>query len=361
MVPAAITIGLLAASRHRSLNRRDWIWLGALWFAVAAAAIVPVVAGIAPPTQANRVANIVHVSLERAALPLVYFPAMLGLLLMPFAAGLLCNRPDRHQQLRRRTGVERIVALALLSFSVAGVVSSVIGLLGARLMFPGDVFTELSFTPVLLGSKTSPFPAPVFLCFELLSIASFILVLRARLWRLSTLDATAILLLAVSASQLLPLVLLQTPLFDRYYLPVLAPLLPLLALRASTVRQQFLAASWAIGCVLLGLGLYVVGEQDYEAWQMARSSAASLAFAEYPPDQVDAGYEANALAVEIPAYDRSGTILGGLARSSFDPDYASTGPAHPRIRLEFAPSGDPRPGVDYHSLTASGRIVLVRP
>jgi hypothetical protein len=122
-----------------------------------------------------------------------------------------------------------------------------------------------------------------------------------------------------------------------------------------------LAAGWAIGALLLGQGLYIVGEQDFEAWHVAAHEAAARAFAEVGATHVDAGYEENAMAVEVPVYESSSQILGGLARTATDLDYAATGPSHPIIRLKFARIGDPRPGVDYHSLTASGRIVLDRP
>jgi hypothetical protein len=218
-------------------------------------------------------------------------------------------------------------------------------------------------TPDLTGTKGSPFSIPLFLVTELLATATFVILLYVRrdLWGLRRLDPQQLFLLAVGGSQLLPLLLLQTTLFDRYYLPVLAPIVPLLALRAATTTRPRLAAAGAIGSLMLGQGLYIAGESDFEAWQVARDRAATLAFRQVPANQVDAGYEANATAVEIPAYEASGAILGGLARSALDFDYAATGPAHPVIRLEFAPIGDPRPGVDYRALTTSGRIVLARP
>jgi hypothetical protein len=361
-LPLAITVGLLAASRRRPFTRRDWMSLAALWAAVGVAALLPVITGVAPPTQANRVLNILHVSPARAALPLVYFPAMLGLVMMPFA-GAIVFAAKMPKPIATHRRADRLLLLGLTVVVAAGLADGVFTLLHqGQGFFPGNVWMPQGFTPILDGSKVSPFPLPVFVLVELLAAATFtiLLLLRRDLWRIHDLGPSHVLLLAVSASQLLPLVLLQTTLFDRYYLPVLAPLLPLAAWRATSTRWRP-AAAWAIGCLLLGVGLYIVGEQDYQAWQAARSAAAALAFRQYPTTSVDAGYEANALAVEIPSYEASGTILGGLARSAFDPDYAQFGPLHPIVRLEYAAIGDRRPGVDYHALTSSGRIVLARP
>jgi hypothetical protein len=93
----------------------------------------------------------------------------------------------------------------------------------------------------------------------------------------------------------------------------------------------------------------VVGEQDYLAWQAARDRAALLAYQTAPPDQVQAGFEANAVYVELPRYERTGQA----------DLFAILGPARPQVTLLFASAADPRPGVSYWSL-APGRIVLAR-
>jgi 4-amino-4-deoxy-L-arabinose transferase-like glycosyltransferase len=364
MLPLAITVGLLIAAQRRAMRRTDWLWLAALWLAVGAAALVPILTGIAPPTQANRLSSLLHLSLAHQVLPLAYFPAMLGLILLPFGvAAYVAARPSLREA-KRATGAERIVGTLLWLLLVAGLADLVIGLLHFGWGFyPGNIWMAQGFTPTTLGNKASPFSLPLFLLIEALSAATFITLLRVRrdLWHLRSLDAPQVFLIAVSASQFLPLLLLQTAFFDRYYIPVVAPLIPLVALRAGSVTKPRLAAGWAIGSLLLGLGLYIVGEQDFEAWHVARHAAAALAFAQVPATGVDAGYEENAMAVEVPSYEANGVILGGLMRNALDLDYAATGPAHPVIRLEFARLDDPRPGVDYHALTASGRIVLVRP
>jgi len=92
-----------------------------------------------------------------------------------------------------------------------------------------------------------------------------------------------------------------------------------------------------------------IRDRDYLAWQGARDRAAQLAYQSVRPDQVQAGFEANAVYVEIPSYGRTGLANG----------FAITGPAHPVITLRFALPGDPRPGVSYWSL-APGKIILDR-
>ena len=99
----------------------------------------------------------------------------------------------------------------------------------------------------------------------------------------------------------------------------------------------------------MGLALYVIGEQDYVAWQGARDQAARLAYQLAPREQVQAGFEANAVYVELPNYERTG-------RADL---FAILGPEHPRVILRFAPASDPATGVSYSSLNP-GRIVLAQ-
>ena len=375
MLPLAITAGILVSrviqTPHRARSPqagrgKDAMWIGALWLGVAMATLLPVITGVAPPTQANRVANIIHVSPGRILLPLYFLPAMLGLLLTPFCLATLFAAP--HPGLLTEGGGkkswDRIIAIGLAILAAAGLADLGLGL--AHLgwgFYPGNIFMPQGFNASLKGDKASPFPPWLFVAVMLVSSATFIVLLLRRrdLWRLHRFQPTDVVLLAISASQLLPLLLLQTELYDRYYLPVMAPLIPLIALRAATADHQRLASAFAVSWLLVGLAMYVAGEADYQAWQAARTQAAALAFAQLPPTEVQAGYEANAVAVEIPVYEARGIILGGLARNAKDLDYAVTGPAHPVIRLEYARIGDPRPGVDYRSLAASGRIVLARP
>jgi hypothetical protein len=156
-------------------------------------------------------------------------------------------------------------------------------------------------------------------------------------------------LLVISASQFLPLLVVHSFIFDRYFLPITAPLLPVVALMASSASRQSVAQTWAALALACGLAFYVVGEQDYLAWQGARDQAARLAYQRVPARQVMAGFETNGVYVSLPDYERTG---------HFDL-FAVTGPAHPTITLMFASPSDPRPGITYWSI-APGRIILDR-
>jgi hypothetical protein len=141
------------------------------------------------------------------------------------------------------------------------------------------------------------------------------------------------LLVALAASQLVPLFLLYPGLHDRYYLPVVAPLVPLLATLAARTRHPCLAGTWALVVLVCGLGLYVLGQQDYEAWQVAADRAARLAYQTAAPPEVQAGYEANGVYVEIPVYEQTSHLVR--------PELLA--------RLWYASSNDPRPGFDYRA------------
>ena len=143
---------------------------------------------------------------------------------------------------------------------------------------------------------------------------------------------------------------MQLFIYDRYFFAVAGPLIPVVAALAARANYQRAARTWAAAAIAAGLLLYVVGEQDYLAWQAARDRAARLAYQTTPPNQVQAGFEANAVYVELPAYERTGHA----------DLFAILGPVRPRITLLFAPPNDPRPGVSYWSL-APGRIVLAQP
>ena len=158
-----------------------------------------------------------------------------------------------------------------------------------------------------------------------------------------------------SASQFLPLMAVPWFIYDRYFFPVMAPLIPVIAAVATRAQYQRAARAWATAAIAAGLVLYAIGEQDYLAWQAARDRAAHLAYGMASPEQVQAGFEANAVYVELPRYERTGHA----------DLFAILGPANPQITLLFAPTPDPRKGmssregVSYSSL-APGRIELAR-
>jgi hypothetical protein len=151
----------------------------------------------------------------------------------------------------------------------------------------------------------------------------------------------------------LPLLVLQANFYDRYYLPVALLCCPILAALATHAPWQAVARAWAIAATAGGIILYVAGEQDYQAWQLARDLAAHQAYSRLSPLEVDAGYEANAVYGFLPAVERD-----GYSQRLWD--YLTHGPQQPRLILRFAGKGDPRPGIPYRSV-APGKVVSVSP
>jgi len=351
LVPLALTVGLLAARRRRQVDRRDWLTLAGTWAAVLAVAVLPGAAHLAPPTQANRLAAVIHLEPLQQLWPILYLPAMLGLVLIPLAAALA---------LQPRTPSRRsAVAVLCVLLALLGYVASIMRLLDHRMIFPGNVLTAAGFAPSLMGDKVPAFPPPLFAAIEVLAIVTFmaLLVMRRDAWRPAVLGPSGIFLTALGGVHFVPLLFLQTGVFDRYFLPVAAPLVPLLAVWAGRTTHPRAAMACAAAALTGGLALYAVGEQDYQAWQVARDEAARRAYQIVAPSEVDAGYEANGVYVEVPEYERTGQVSGGLARSAHDFGVLVNGPEHPRLRLIYAERGDPRPGVDYRSLRP-GRIVI---
>jgi hypothetical protein len=165
-------------------------------------------------------------------------------------------------------------------------------------------------------------------------------------------DSRFVFLLAISGLQLLLLLPNTLTLYDRYYLPVVAPLVPMLCALAERHGRPGAAGLAGVTCVIL-LGLSVIYEQDYQSWQEARDQAARLAYRCATPGRVNAGYEANAVYIEIPEYETTGKWqLGRLGR-----DINIFGPQRPDLWLEFAGASDSRPGVKYASVDP-GKIVI---
>ena len=337
LVPAVI-LGLVLW-RRPSWQRSDSVALAAILILPAAVLLVsglfvdsrPFYAG-APP---------IRLHFEHAIFPL---PAMLGVGLIPFPAAL-AFRPAA-------PGRESAWSIASAGLAIVGAIGCLVDLSTFGMIFTGNVLSPLGFTAILQGSKPPIFPGAVFRALEILAIATFVVlfVVRRRSWTPRALGPQALLLVLISAFQFLPLMVIDWFVYDRYFLAVIAPLVPVIALVATNARYQRAARWWAATGIAAGLALYVIGEQDYVSWQAARDQAAHLAYQVASPSEVDAGFEANATYVELPRYERTG-------RADF---FAILGPEHPRITLRFAAAGDPRAGVSYTSL-APGRIVLDEP
>jgi hypothetical protein len=349
LVPA-LTLGLLLWKRP-TWTRSDSLAVVAIWTLPAAALVVAGRLAVGQPLYS--VVGPAPYNIGHAIFPL---PAMLGLALIPFLVALALRptgptlpSPARGGGKNRVLGRESGWSLMSAALGVVGALGCLVDLLQFGMTFPGNVFSPLGFASILSGSKPPIFPGPVFRAIEIAAVTTFVLlfVLRRRWWTPRVHPPDALFLVMISALQFLPLLAVQWFIYDRYYFPVIAPLIPLVAVLAARANHQGAARAWATAAIAAGLTLYVVGEQDYVAWQVARDRAAHLAYQLASPDQVQAGFEANAVYVELPSYERTG-------RADF---FAILGPADPQITLVFAPAGDQRPGVSYWSL-APGKIVL---
>jgi hypothetical protein len=337
LVPA-VTLGLLLWKRP-TWERSDSLAVAAIWTLPAAALLAAGRVAVTQPLYSVGVEPS-QLNVGHAIFPL---PAMLGLALIPFGAALMF-RPGA-------PGRESGWSLMSAGLGVVGVIGCLVDLAQFGMTFPGNVLSPLGFTAILSGSKPPIFPGPVFRALEIAAVTTFVLllVLRRRWWTPRQLGPDALLLVLISASQFLPLLAVHLFIYDRYFFPVVAPLVPVIAAVAARAHHQGAAKAWATAAIAAGLMLYVIGEQDYLAWQAARDRAALLAYGMASPGQVQAGFEANAAYVELPTYERTGHA----------DLFAILGPVHPQITLLFASATDPRPGVSYSSL-APGRIVLAR-
>jgi hypothetical protein len=338
LIPA-VTLGVLLF-RRESWSRADSAALIAIWTLPAVVLTIGSLLTVSQPLYPSTAADLSRLDLTHALAPLM---PMLGLGLIPFA-GALALRP-------RGSDRETAWSLAAVVLAVVGACGCLLDLARFGMIFPGNVFTPLGFAPILGGAKPAVFPGLIFQAVEIAAVVTFVmlLIVRRRWWTPSRISAGGVLLILIAASQFLPLLAVQLFIYDRYFLPVIAPLVPLVAAIASGAARQPAARGWAVGALAAGLALYVAGEQDYVAWQVARDQAARSAYHLTGPERVQAGFEANAVYVELPRYDQTG-------RADL---FAIVGPENPAITLRFAPAADPRPGVSYSSLSA-GRIVLDR-
>ncbi len=361
LIPA-LTLGLVLWKRP-TWERSDSLAVAAIWILPAAAALAADRLTVSEPLYSVIAPSQLNVG--HAIFPL---PAMLGLALIPFLAALAFRPTARTLPSPRGGGKNRAPtrpryagegdiresgwSLASAGLGLVGAIGCLVDLRQFGMTFPGNVLSPLGFAAILSGSKPPIFPGPVFRALEIAAVTTFVLlfVLRRRSWTPRALGPAALLLVLISASQFLPLLAVPWFIYDRYFFPVMAPLVPVIAAVAARAHFQAAARAWATVAIAAGLVLYAVGEQDYLAWQAARDRAAQLAYGMASADQVQAGFEANAVYVELPRYERTG-------RADF---FAILGPAHPQITLLFAAAADPREGVSYSSL-APGRIVLGHP
>ena len=218
------------------------------------------------------------------------------------------------------------------------------------MVFPGIWVAFWGLGPAFLGDiKPAFWPAPAFLAVEVMVLVcvAVVFVWRRRAWVAGRLGLERMLLLALAGSQLAA-VLGYIATYDRFYLPVFVPVVPVVATFVfGSKGPMWPARAWAITLLLLWAAVYLIGEQDYVAWQTARRAAAAIAYRTFPPSQVAAGFEEEANYVWLPA---AAAPFGALPRHVVD---------CPRAALVWALAGDPRPGANYSSVQP-GRIVVVR-
>ena len=360
-VPAAITIALLLARRRRTVSAREWIYVAGMWLAIGSLFLVVELAGLDRATSGRGLAILQHLAVDNLFLTVWYLPAMLGLFSTPFILALFRRRPAEPTELAvRRRGRPRIGVILTGTLIPLAIAQLVLLSLRGRLTIPGNYLTLAGLGPTILsGTKPNVYPAWLFLAIEMAATAALIgLLFNLRVgmsWR--RLQPGVALMLLLGIAQLVPLLIGRT--FDRYYLPAVVVVLPVIALMATRTRPVPGGAATVAAVLTMvgGLLLYVIGEQDYQSWQSARDAAARQAFATTPPALVQAGFEANGVYFELPGYERYGLpdrapILNPELLPSI------VGPAHPVVRLEYASPDDPRPGVSYRSI-ASGKIVII--
>src|SRR6202022_3281129 len=298
LIPA-LTVGLLLWKRP-TWGRSDSLALLAIWTLPATALLAAGRLMVSEPLYS--VVGPSQLNPWHAIFPL---PAMLGLALIPFAAAL-AFRPGA-PTLPSPTGGGRSKtllssedagrngetgwSLAWAGLGIVGAIGCLVDLAQFGMTFPGNVLSPLGFTAILPGSKPPIFPGPVFRALEIAAVTAFVLlfVLRRRSWTPRLLAPDALFLVLISVSQFLPLLAVQLFIYDRYFFPVAAPLIPVIAAVAARANYQGAAKAWATAAIAAGLVLYGVGEQDYLAWQAARDRAARLAYGMASPDQVRPG------------------------------------------------------------------------
>ena len=349
-MPLTLTVALLLYRRD-ALTARDAWGLALLWAGCLAALAVPTLTGITTPTQGSRLHALLAPSPIFVVLAFMFLPGVVGLALLPFLPGLAMTTEVRGPRDRTRLLVFALILVEVAVFLFAG--SDIL---------PGDVFQPRGFNLTTLVPSLKPqlFPTPFFLGIEIGAAAAMAYLVRG--WRgLSPrrLGWPGAILLLVAGFQFLPLTLVQNVTYDRYYLPIVVMLIPLAARVASGTSNHLLAGRLSLALLAVMVVVYCVGEQDLQAWELARDQTARLAYQQVSPYDVNAGYEANAVYAEVPWYERTGELLAGAATSGLA-SFSIDGPKAPKLVLQYARPGDPRPGYSWNSV-APGKIVITVP
>ncbi len=346
---AAMTVALFVANRQRQVRRREWAALAALWLILIAAVVLPALVGLSNPVVTTRLSQ---TSLAARVNALLIFACMLmpviGFCLLPMFGSVVGTLRPKRPSLYLGIGLLLAPFLTMLFlFHRVGV-------------FPNDYLRLEGLGPVSLrGQKTQLFPIPLLLGLMVAGNATgvAIVIRHVRPGLLRPRDPLTLMALALAATELLP-PLLVASILDRYFLPAAALLLPVVASRASQLSDGRFPRAWAACSLALGLGIYVVGEQDYQAWQQARFDLAKTVYASHNSAKVDGGYEMNGLYWVLPMYDATGTLpprnpVGQLSG-------ALSGPKNPEVYLEFGRAPE-HESVRYDSLASGWISVKAQP
>ena len=357
-LPLALTVCLLLRWRTKRPSRGDVLWLAGSWLAVIVIVVAPWALGLSTPAEEAKLNLLTTLDVDSIARGVGFVPPLLGLVLLPFAAGVLFQ--PRLARARFRFRPRTLVTLAAIGLGLVGGYAAVNHLVAGdwyagRQVFPGNVWSYLGFLGPFGTNKPALYPDALWLALGIVVVSAslVILVLRARLWGRLSEQPAALFLMTAFAIQVGEVI--NAFIFDRYLIAAAALLVPLMAAVASRTTRPRLALGWALAAGVAGIALYGVAQQDYEAWQAARDKAVLFAYRFAPRDQVYAGFEPSAVYVIIPQFERDGYLDVPTADA-----FLTGGPIDGQIGVFFSGPDDPRPGVPYESV-APGKMVVLGP
>jgi hypothetical protein len=339
-LPPALTIGLLLASRQRDVGRGEWVWLGAAWVAVAGALVFPALVGLQTDQMRDNFAALTHPTVTPVVASLLYVPGMTGLGVLAFAGGLAWRGREGATPWWRRRTIPAVLGLLLL-------------VVFATFVLPGNYLTPAGLNPITVAGAKPWLYGSVMPVLKGLCLLAFVVVAARpfELWPVLR-DPRGAFLLVLGALAVVPLI--NGDVFDRYFLSLLLPWLPVAAALTRDARWRIGGRAWALAALVIGLALYAAGEQDYQSWQVARAEAERQAIQRVPASEVFSGFEPYAIDAILPAYERTGRLPGYADRHTTTLE----APRHTTLGLLITAAADPRPGIAYNSL-APGKIVIV--
>ena len=342
-IPPALTVGLFLARRRRAVRGAEWGALAVTWLAVGLALVAPGWVGLQTVQMRANLDALLHPQAGPALAAVLYLPATAGLALLALAGGLVGRpaEPGRAGAWWRRPVVPAVLGGAVVIVAVT-------------FILPGNYLTRAGLNPVTVAGAKPDLYGWLLPMAGILGLGAFGLAVAqpGSAWRRLATSPAGSFLLVLGAFALPPL--LNGDVFDRYYLPVVLPWLPLAAAAAGRARWPRAAQAWAVLVLAAGVGVYITGEQDYQAWQAARQQAELIATRTIPASRVFSGFETYGVEVVLPGFERTGALAGFRGSRTT----TAMAPEHPRAALVLTGPNDRRPGASYSSL-APGRVVVV--